>query len=425
MSPDKTTRPTLIISDEADEVRTVRDLLQHDCPNLLSADNEEGGLRLFQEQQPVLLVLAFLELEKSERFYLLLHRQCPTIKAIAHQTLLLCKSTEAEAAFALCRNGTLDDYLVIRPMHDRLRLRLAVLQAQVRQVGHTQSALANRQLSHIGSDLRHLDGFVSKAISGGQAHQTEALHAFREFAGRLTRELDQFQVHMNDAAQGESGKAIERSGLHQQFEQLRKGSVEPDVRAVEHKLDEVQQWARQLGADYRTLMDRVGEQGFPPAQPEVLVVDDDGVYLQIIGVMLDEIGVRVTVAGSGMDALAQMRTLKQRPDIVLLDYNMPGLNGMETLKQIKADPELRTIPVVMLTSVNDRDTVKEVIGAGAADFIVKPSNRQTIVAKIRNLLPKIPIHGQAEPSPAHCRHDSQPAAQAPLTYVYRSEPLWE
>ena len=300
--------------------------------------------------------------------------------------MLLCKSNEAEAAFSLCRNGTLDDYLVNRPMHDRLRLRLAVLQAQVRQVGRTQSASVNRQLSHIGSDLRHLDGFVSKAMTGGQAHQTEALNAFRDFAGRLTRELDQFQSHMNDAAQGETGKVIEHSGLRQQLEQLRKGSVEPNVREVENKLEDVQQWAQQLGTDYRALMDRVGEQNFPPAQPEVLLVDDDDVYREMLGVMLEEVEVRVTMADSGKAALAEMR--KQRPDIVLLDYNMPVLNGIETLKQMKADPELRKIPVVMLTGVNDRETVKEVITAGAAGFIVKPSNRPTIVAKIRNLLPK-------------------------------------
>ncbi|MDP2810324.1 MAG: response regulator [Rhodocyclaceae bacterium] len=73
---------------------------------------------------------------------------------------------------------------------------------------------------------------------------------------------------------------------------------------------------------------------------------------------------------------------------MLLDYGMPGLDGMATLRRMKDDPELRQIPVAMLTGVNARETVKEVIMAGAAGFIVKPGNRSTILARIRNLLPK-------------------------------------
>ncbi len=353
MSQDTPDRPILIVSDEADEVRTVRDLLQQDCPKLFGADNEEAGLRLFAEREPALLVLAFQELERSERFYLMLYRQCPTIQEIQHQTLLLCKSNEAEAAFSLCRNGTLDDYLVNRPMHDPLRLRLAVQQALARLTGRSQSTAVNRQLSNIGSDLRHLDSFVGKALTGGQARQAEALNAFREFAGRLSQELDRLEASK-----------------------------------VEGKLQQAQQWVQQFGEDYREQAERVGSHGFPPATPEVMLVDDDDVYRDMLGAMLEEVEVRVSLADGGEAALAEMR--KRRPDIVLLDYNMPGLDGMATLKQMKGDPELRQIPVVMLTGVNDRETVKAVITGGAAGYIVKPSNRPTILAKIRNLLPKPP-----------------------------------
>lgn len=386
MSQDKTERPILIVSDDAEELRAVRDLLQNDCPNLFGADNEDTGLRLFAEREPALLVLVFQELEGAERFYLMLYRQCANIREIAHQTLLLCKSNESEAAFSLCRSNTFDDYLINRPMHDPYRLRLAVHQARERQAGRTQSAAVNRQLSHIGSDLHHLDSFVSKALTGGQSHQAEALQAFREFAGRLTRELDQFQSRMSDSALGEAAKAIERSGLRQQFDQLRQNRVEPEVRQVEGKLQVAQQWVQEFGEGYREQVEQVTGHEFPPAPPEVMLVDDDDVYREMLGAMLEEVELRVVLAEGGAEALAQMR--KRPPDIVLLDYNMPGLNGMETLRQMKEDPELRQIPVVMLTGINARETVKEVIMAGAAGFIVKPSNRPTILAKIRNVLPK-------------------------------------
>ncbi|MDO8959941.1 MAG: response regulator [Rhodocyclaceae bacterium] len=386
----KEDRPILVVSDDAEEVRVVRELLLHDFSNVFSADSEEAGVRLFQERLPAVLVLVFQELERSERFYLMLYRQCPTIHEIPHQTLLLCKSNESEAAFSLCRNGTFDDYLINRPLHDPLRLRLAVQQALARQAGRTESVSVQRQLAHIGSDLHHLDLFVNKALDGGQAHQAESLKAFRDFASRLTRELDQFEAHMNQAAAGVAAKVIEKSGLRQQFDGLRRDRVEPDVRHIESKLQEAQQWAKQFDKDYRAQAVKVASHEFPPAHPEALLVDDDEVYREMLGIMLEEVGLRITQAASGEAALAEMR--KHPPDIVLLDYNMPGLDGAETLERMKADPELRQIPVIMLSGVCTREVMLGVSKLGAAGFIVKPSNRPTILAKINSLLPRADSH---------------------------------
>lgn len=391
MTQDKKVPPQiLIVSDDGEEARVVRDLLQHDFSNLTMANDEEAGLRLFQEKLPAVLVLVFQEMEKSERFYLRLYRQCETIREIPHQTLLLCKSNESEAAFYLCRNNTFDDYLINRPMHDPFRLRLAIQQALERQSGRSESVTVQRQLSHIGSDLRHLDSFVNKALEGGQGRQTESLQAFREFAHRLSRELDQFESHMNNAAQASATKKVfEKSGLRQQFDELRRDRVEPVARQVEGTLQEAQQWAQQFKEDYREQAAKVVSHDFPPAPPEVLLVDDDDIYCEMLGIMLEEVGLRVTLADSGETALAAMR--KRRPDIVLLDYNMPGLGGEGTLRQMKADPVLRNVPVIMLSAAGTREIMLGTSRAGAAGFIVKPSNRPTILAKINSLLPKQPV----------------------------------
>lgn len=391
MTQDKKVPPQiLIVSDDGEEARVVRDLLQHDFSNLTMANDEEAGLRLFQEKLPAVLVLVFQEMEKSERFYLRLYRQCETIREIPHQTLLLCKSNESEAAFYLCRNNTFDDYLINRPMHDPFRLRLAIQQALERQSGRSESVTVQRQLSHIGSDLRHLDSFVNKALEGSQGRQTESLQAFREFAHRLTRELDQFESHMNNAAQASATKKVfEKSGLRQQFDELRRDRVEPVARQVEGTLQEAQQWAQQFKEDYREQAAKVVSHDFPPAPPEVLLVDDDVIYCEMLGIMLEEVGLRVTLADSGETALAAMR--KRRPDIVLLDYNMPGLGGEGTLRQMKADPVLRNVPVIMLSAAGTREIMLGTSRAGAAGFIVKPSNRPTILAKINSLLPKQPV----------------------------------
>jgi CheY-like chemotaxis protein len=299
---------------------------------------------------------------------------------------LLCKSNESEAAFSLCRNGTLDDYLVNRPMHDPYRLRLAVLHAQVRYAKRSQSVSLNRQLSHIGSDLRHLDSFVNKTLSSGQANHAESLQSFRDFASRFTQELDQFAVRMSDSLTADSTKLMGYDGLCEQFDKLRNERIVPDARQVENQLQKSQQWINQFEDGLHEQLDQLGKQEFPLPQPEILLVDDDDFYREMLGTMLEEVGFRVSMADGGEVALAAMH--KRRPHVVLLDYQMPGLDGMATLKKIHADPNLRQVPVLLLTGVSDRETVREVIANGAAGYIVKPSNRPTILAKIRNLLPK-------------------------------------
>lgn len=386
MIQEKVDRPVLIVSDTAEEVLNVRELLQRDCSNLFTADFVESGIQQFQERKPAVLVLAFQEMEKSERFYLMLYRKSAVIQQITHQTLLLCKSNESEAAFSLCRNGTFDDYVVNRPLHDPYRLRLALHQALVSQAGKSDAAAVNRQLAHIGSDLRNLDSFVSKALTGGQAHQADSLRAFREFASRLSRELDQFESHIGKAAQGEGAKVIEDAGLRQQFTQLRRDHLEPSTRLVEDKLQDVQKWVENFDEGYREKVEQVSRHRFPAAHPEVMLVDDDETYREMLGVMLEEVEFRVSLADCGEAALADMR--KRHPDIVLLDINMPGLGGIGALREMKRDPELRSIPVVILSSNNSREVMLSASRGGAAGLIIKPSNRPTIVAKIRSLLAK-------------------------------------
>ncbi|MDY0013937.1 MAG: response regulator [Rhodocyclaceae bacterium] len=378
MKPETSARPILIVSNDADETRTLRNLLERDGSPLLGADNEVEGIRNFQQHRPVMLVLAFSELTKAERFYLMLYRQCPTIRETPHQTLLLCKANESEAAFSLCRNGTFDDYLINRPMHDPLRLRLAVHQALLRQSGHGQTMALNQQLSHIGSDFAHLNAFIDKTMAGGKALQGDAIQTLRQFSSRLSQELDQFEAQMKAVVAGE------RAGLSQQLDRLRRDCIEPDTRQLAGTLEKSALWIQQFDDGYQEQTARIKSQTFPPAEPEVMLVDDDEIYREMLSTLLEEVQMRVTQADSGEEALSKMR--QRTPDLVLLDFNMPGLDGLAVLQQMKSDPTLHPVPVVMLTGVHARETVRDVIQAGAAGFIVKPSNRPTILAKIQSVL---------------------------------------
>ena len=122
----------------------------------------------------------------------------------------------------------------------------------------------------------------------------------------------------------------------------------------------------------------------PPAVaanlPVVLVVDDDEMVRKLVGAILKEEPYRLVCVGSAQEAMAALRTV--RPDVILMDIEMPGMDGMQATRQIKADPRFADVPVIMITGHSGSDTVRNSFRSGAADFIVKPFDREKMIAKV-------------------------------------------
>jgi CheY-like chemotaxis protein len=111
----------------------------------------------------------------------------------------------------------------------------------------------------------------------------------------------------------------------------------------------------------------------------VLVVDDDPTVRSLLAKTLEKEGYRVILAGNGVEALALAR--KHRPQAITLDVLMPQMDGWAAIKELKADAELRDIPVIMVTVLNERGMA---IPLGAADFVTKPVDRQRLTAILRD-----------------------------------------
>ena len=101
----------------------------------------------------------------------------------------------------------------------------------------------------------------------------------------------------------------------------------------------------------------------------ILVVDDNGTMLRTMKAMLSD-RYEVAVAVSGAQAMTSIG--KQRPDLILLDYEMPVCDGRMTLEMIRADEEMRDIPVMFLTAVNDRENIEAVLRLKPAGYFLKP-----------------------------------------------------
>ncbi|MBI1921111.1 MAG: response regulator [Geobacter sp.] len=123
------------------------------------------------------------------------------------------------------------------------------------------------------------------------------------------------------------------------------------------------------------------------SKPKVLLVDDVMLFLAIEKGFLELSPVQVLTAQNGLDALDIVK--KERPDLVVMDVNMPKMDGITCCAAIKRDPELRAIPVIMITNASLKRDLESCFNAGCDDLIQKPVQGRIFLEKLRRFIPKI------------------------------------
>ena len=116
----------------------------------------------------------------------------------------------------------------------------------------------------------------------------------------------------------------------------------------------------------------------------ILIVDDQPELAQMMTDLLDDAGYQARSAGNGREALADIQ--QEQPDLVLLDVNMPELDGFEVAAMLKSDPATATIPIIMVSAQEGRASRLIGLESGAEDYLAKPVDPAELLAKIRNLL---------------------------------------
>jgi two-component system, NtrC family, sensor kinase len=116
--------------------------------------------------------------------------------------------------------------------------------------------------------------------------------------------------------------------------------------------------------------------------PRIVIVDDDPIIARVVEKYLNRVGFDCRSFEDSWVAMTQIPIL--RPDLILLDYLMPNLNGPDFCRLLKRSPILSEIPVIFITSLEGNDTIIKAFDAGAVDYVVKPVNTRELVVRIKN-----------------------------------------
>lgn len=119
---------------------------------------------------------------------------------------------------------------------------------------------------------------------------------------------------------------------------------------------------------------------------KILLVDDAELVLFMEKILLESVNYELNSAGSGEEALEKIGSSKDRPDLVLLDVNMPGMDGIEVCRRIKANPQTKDISVLMVTVNADPSDIDKAKDAGCNGYCTKPLSRDQLLTKVKDLL---------------------------------------
>lgn len=123
----------------------------------------------------------------------------------------------------------------------------------------------------------------------------------------------------------------------------------------------------------------------PPKQLiRIIYVEDDELMADIVKTLLTEAGYLIGVIGHG--TLAYQTIAFKKPDLVILDRSLPGMQGLEILHRLRATPDTYLIPVLMLSATGGEEKINEGLGAGADGYLVKPFDPDALIQKVKSII---------------------------------------
>lgn len=377
----------LVASDNANDAALIEELLKDEYPGVASSTNPEAAPKEVDQQRPDVLILAFNVLEKAKHYYLALYRQCDHIQKQPHRTIVLCTKEEVKLAYALCRDGIFDDYVLFWPIsHDVTRLHMVIHHA-LRELMLAKEEMPT--LADIAAQARHLaevKATLDRRMAQGGEHIEKAKRDIEQAEQEIGKALDDFSQRLVQGALADAVATKDAGGLETEIGRIKRDEIQQRIRATASSIEPLSQWMNDVKQEYEphlesarslnSMADRV--------RPLIMVVDDDESQRDMLVQILGREKYRLITVASAVEMVSVLR--KMRPDLILMDVMMPEMDGVEATRRLKAVPRYANIPVIMVTGNSEKNVVVTALKMGAADFIVKPFIREILISKVASAL---------------------------------------
>ncbi|MDD3519302.1 MAG: response regulator [Chromatiales bacterium] len=381
--------PCILVATEiASDAEVVRRLLTMEFERVFVTTSPENAVADFEHHKPQVLVLAFNTLEKAERYYLGLYRLGHLVHALPHRTVILCNKDDLKRVYDLCKQEYFDDYVLFWPTtNDSTRLRMAVHHALRQMAPSAEGASPSpTEFAAQARRIAELETLLERSLAQGGQRIEAASHSLQQAEQGIGTALEGFSRSLSDGTRPDLVEVRDRDGFQREVDRIRREEIGERFRQVTDAVQPVRQWVGSFKEELKPQLESARALGSLANRVRslVLLVDDDEFQHKLLKSMLKEQPMDLVSALSGTEALAILR--RQRPDIILMDVNLPDIDGVEATHRLKAVERFANTPVIMVTGHSERKVVFESLKAGAVDFVVKPFDRPTLIAKLHTYL---------------------------------------
>jgi CheY-like chemotaxis protein len=383
-APPQVEGTVLVASSGSADAELVADLLREEFAQVAVSTNSNRAVADFEQLRPRLLVLAFRSIDDAERYYLGLHRFCEQLHAIPHRTLVLCERGDAHRVYELCRRQYFDDYVVFWPVsHDPYRIRMSAIHALRAAEAGEASGPSPHLLAMHARRIAELKTLLERNLADGGQRVARVMASVKQAQSELGESIADFSRRFEDGRYEGLVEIKDQRRFDQELRTLREDALQAPFDGIDSAVAPIQEWMHALNAQVEPSM-RSAEALATIAEhtrPVVLLVDDDAFQHRLLKHQLADTGLDLMFASNGTGALSLMRS--RRPDLILMDFNLPDMSGAEVIRRLKSSDRTAAIPVMLITGTSTKDVVVESHRAGAVDVMAKPLDTGRLLAGIR------------------------------------------
>src|SRR6056297_1275560 len=381
----KTSIPLLIAGDDAGDLDEIARHLSPNFPRRGKATEAAKAGRFIMGRDLCVIALSFRTLEGAHDAYTDMLRQAMADRPGSHRTLLLCTSSDARGACSAVMRGRFDDFVVFKPLSDPclLRFRAYRLARSLETEDRIKRTAGEQKLAH----SRQVTDRAMASMAQDQqtmAAQTRADQA--ELRTRVGQHLTDFETRLGGPDFADAITVLDKDALATGFQDGIRNDLEQELEAFKKRLttsiDEVVARYKAIREEAEAAL--AGLVAAAERTPlSVMVVDDDPELNDLVREMLEMDDHQVIQAFDGDSGYFQ--AVSHTPDLLLVDINLPKLNGMDLCGMLKTHPRTRDIPIVVVTGNATRELVESARQIGVEEFLVKPFTYEALQEKVKKV----------------------------------------
>jgi CheY-like chemotaxis protein len=396
-TPPPPERIVLIIEDDPDFARILYDLARESGYRALVAFTAEEGLRLAEERQPQAVLLDIRLPDRSGLSVLQLMKDSPQTRHIPVHVISAADSGEAAlhmGAIGYARKPAAREDL--QAVFDRLERRFTQKIKHLLLVEDDE-----RQRDSMVKLIEDADIAITPVASGSEALQQLRNTIFDcmimdlklpDMQGsELLQKMSQQEIASFPPVIVYTGRSMTRAE-EAELSKYSRSIIIKGARSPERLLDEVTLFLHkvesQLSSERQTMLKAVRSRDRVFEGRRILLVDDDVRNIFALASAIEQKGALVEIARNGHEALDKLDTVPDI-DLVLMDIMMPGMDGLEATRRLRADPRFARLPVIAITAKAMKDDQEQCLAAGANDYLAKPIDLSRLYSLLRVWMPAL------------------------------------